>query len=118
MPFLDRSIVEFSLRLPANLKLRGSQEKYILKPLTRHLPREIAVRKKYGLQYPRSFMAELPRSNYARELLLDVPKTAGVLDRDAVEQFLNNRDGLSEQSTFGFGSLVLLQSWWNEFFRR
>lgn len=118
MPFLDRSIVEFSMRLPQNLKLRGSQEKYILKPLTRHLPPEIAQRKKWGLQYPRTFHADMSRSESVRELLLDSPNNGGILDRDAVEKFLNNKDGLTERSTFGLGGLVVLQTWWNEFFDR
>ena len=74
MPFLDRSIVDFSLRLPAHFKLRGKQEKYILKSLTRHLPREIAARTKWGLQYPRDFMQHVVRSGYGREVLLDSPK--------------------------------------------
>ena len=118
MPFLDRSVVEFSMRLPSNLKLRGNQEKHILKPLTRHLPPEIAQRKKWGLQYPRTFNASMSRSESARELLLDSPKNGGILDRDAVEKFLNDKDGLNERSAYGIGSLVLLQTWWNEFIRR
>jgi len=60
----------------------------------------------------------MSRSESTRELLLDSPDNEGILNRDAVEKFLNDKDGLSGRFTFGLGSLVLLQTWWNEFFRR
>jgi len=117
MPFLDRSIYEFAMRLPARFKLRGRQEKYILKRLTRHLPLEIAQRKKYGLQYPRSFLHTTVGRDYSRQLLMDSSAPGGLLNRTHLEPLLarqeqdaNLRDGAV------IWSLVLLQAWWNEFF--
>ena len=119
MPFLDRSIYEFALRLPARLKLRGRQEKYILKPLTRHLPREIAQRKKYGLQYPESFLRTTTCRDYSRQLLMDSSTPGGLLNRARLEPLLTRQaQNENVRDDTVIWSLTLLQAWWNEFFRR
>ncbi len=52
-PFLDDRIVEFAATLPASLKIRGSQQKFLLKELMRHkLPQSILRRKKIGFDIP------------------------------------------------------------------
>ncbi|HEX4542774.1 MAG TPA: asparagine synthase (glutamine-hydrolyzing) [Candidatus Acidoferrum sp.] len=52
-PFLDHRIVEFAARLPASLKIRGTQQKVILKELMRErLPRQILQRPKMGFDIP------------------------------------------------------------------
>lgn len=53
VPFLDHRIVEFSSRLPFNMKLRNMDEKYILKKAMRDdLPKEIIRRKKHPFAVP------------------------------------------------------------------
>ncbi|HWS55090.1 MAG TPA: asparagine synthase (glutamine-hydrolyzing) [Pyrinomonadaceae bacterium] len=52
-PFLDIDLVEFSKRLPPELKLNGFTEKYILKRAAEGLvPREIIDREKFGFHAP------------------------------------------------------------------
>ncbi len=52
-PFLDDRIVEFAATLPASLKIRGSQQKFLLKDLMRDkLPPAILQRKKIGFDIP------------------------------------------------------------------
>ena len=52
-PFLDHRIVEFAASLPAALKIRGGQQKYVLKQLMKDkLPEAILRRKKIGLDIP------------------------------------------------------------------
>ena len=53
VPFLDHSLVEFSTRIPSNLKLRGNSAKYLLKKACEGiLPNEIIYRKKMGFPTP------------------------------------------------------------------
>jgi asparagine synthase (glutamine-hydrolysing) len=53
VPFLDHPLVEFSTRVPEELKLRGSEGKYIIKRVAEKLlPREIVWRKKMGFPTP------------------------------------------------------------------
>jgi asparagine synthase (glutamine-hydrolysing) len=70
-PFLDHRVVAFCNQLPANLKLHGLTEKYLLKQLgQKWLPPEIARRPKRPYRAPihRSFFnAAAP--DYVRELL-------------------------------------------------
>lgn len=52
-PFLDHELIEFVARLPDHFKIRGSQQKYILKKLMRgKLPDAILDRKKTGFDIP------------------------------------------------------------------
>jgi asparagine synthase (glutamine-hydrolysing) len=52
-PFLDHRIVEFAASLPASLKIRGSQQKVLLKELMRdRLPASVLQRKKIGFDIP------------------------------------------------------------------
>lgn len=70
-PFLDHRVVEFSTRLPANFKLRGLSEKYLLKKMSRNwLPEEIwrRAKKPYRAPIHRCFFNET-RLDYVRELL-------------------------------------------------
>jgi len=52
-PFLDHRIVEFSSTLPADFKIRGARQKYLLKELMKpKLPAAIVQRKKIGFDIP------------------------------------------------------------------
>jgi len=52
-PFLDHRIVEFAAKLPASLKIRGTQQKFLLKELMKDkLPPEILQRRKIGFDIP------------------------------------------------------------------
>ncbi len=70
LPYLDHELIELSALIPAALKLKGLQEKYILRQAVREiLPREIVQRKKRGLAAPiRQWLGhDLP--GFATELL-------------------------------------------------
>ena len=53
VPYLDNSLVKFAFSLPLEMKLKGNQEKYILKKaLEGILPSEIIYRKKQRFTIP------------------------------------------------------------------
>jgi asparagine synthase (glutamine-hydrolysing) len=53
VPFLDHALVEFTMRVPTDLKIRHGQSKYILKKaMTGILPDEIIHRPKQGFGAP------------------------------------------------------------------
>ncbi len=113
MPFLDRWVVEFALRLPSRHKVHRGREKVILSRLARrHLPAEIAARRKKGLAYPVGAWRRPPLSTYVRELLFD---SSGPIDpafiRRQLPIWLDKQSGEENQ----ISSLVALQTWWNEF---
>lgn len=52
-PFLDRSVAEVSGRIPARLKVKGMQKRYLFKRAFRNLlPAEILTKKKHGFGIP------------------------------------------------------------------
>ena len=52
-PFLDHRIVEFAATLPSELKIRGSEQKYVFKQLMKSkLPSAVIQRKKTGFDIP------------------------------------------------------------------
>jgi asparagine synthase (glutamine-hydrolysing) len=72
-PFLDHRVVEFAARIPAYYKLRGLNEKFVLKRAMRQeLPREILERVKQPYMAPdsNSFFGDSP-PEYIDELLSD-----------------------------------------------
>ncbi len=71
-PFLDVNLVEFANHLPDHLKLRGLQEKWILRHVAKKmLPKEIWLRRKKPYRAPivDSFINTDPDSTYVSELL-------------------------------------------------
>jgi len=53
VPFLDHKLVEFMLNVPAKLKFKNKQTKYLLKKISeKYLPKEIVYRKKIGFAAP------------------------------------------------------------------
>jgi len=53
VPFLDHRVIEFSLSLPPNLKLRKGERKWILREvLARYVPRDWFARPKMGFSVP------------------------------------------------------------------
>lgn len=88
-PFLDYRVAEFAAALPDRMKVRGLQEKYLLrKAVAPLLPDEIAARRKRPYRAPivSSFVG--PRApEYVHELLdPNRVAAAGLLDADAVSR--------------------------------
>jgi len=82
-PFLDNELVNFMLRIPMSLKLKGMSTKYILRQVLRNkLPRVILSRKKHGLSCPIKiwikqdmrdiFMYRLGKSNLKKHPYIEV----------------------------------------------
>jgi len=70
VPFLDHELVELTAQIPEHLKLRGWQEKYILRRALRGvLPPEILYRRKRGLQTPYQQWLRDPLPAFAEDLL-------------------------------------------------
>jgi len=86
-PFLDHRLIEFSLKIPPQLKVKHDIVKYLLKKsLTGYLPPEILSRRKTGFGAP----VESWLKNQLREMTLDI-----LAPGCKCEQFLK-RDSISK----------------------
>lgn len=95
-PFLDYRLVEFSTRVPARLKMKVLNEKYLLKRAFGHLvPEPIATRKKQPYRAPdaSSFIDPLtgnPRTPYIGELLSpECIREFGIFDVPSVQKLID-----------------------------
>ncbi len=71
-PFLDHKVMEFAASLPADLKLRGMETKYLLKhTLSDIVPQEILQRRKMGFGVPLDVWFRNDLKEMAYDVLLD-----------------------------------------------
>jgi len=89
-PFLDHRIIEFAANLPTKFKIRGDNQKYVLKELMRpKLKSPITQRKKVGFDIPAHEWFRGP----LRDLLTETLKSArtdhaGVFNFDAIDRLI------------------------------
>jgi asparagine synthase (glutamine-hydrolysing) len=116
MPFLDREVVNFALRLPSHMKVRRDCSKYVLSLLVKELPPEIARRTKSGLRYPVRSLFLGSTGRFVREFLLDSDPVGGMLNRRYIESRLDTWLSPQHRDYRRALTLLFLQSWWTEFF--
>jgi asparagine synthase (glutamine-hydrolysing) len=109
-PFLDHRIVEFAASLPEDLKIRGRQQKYILRELMKHkLPAAVLQRKKEGFDIPaHEWLRGVLKPLLLDTLSPDAVRRAQVFNLDAVQAALHNH--LQRRANLGFhlwGLLIL-----------
>lgn len=110
-PFLDHRLVEFAASLPEDLKIRGRQQKFVLRELMRDkLPRAVLTRKKEGFDIPTHEWLRGP----LRALLLDALdehtlRRMGIFRVETIRTAL--RSHLERRANLGFhlwGLLILV----------
>ncbi len=112
VPFLDHKFVELAMSIPEAVKTRDGKLKYILKKAVRGLiPDELLDRKKQGFGVPvyEWFFDRL--GDLARAELNAFCDETDILDRSAVMQLLERRDG--PRAWY----LLNLALWWKQYIR-
>jgi len=111
-PFLDHRIVEFAAKLPARLKIRGSQQKLVLSELRKDkLPASILAGKKTGFDIPAHEWLRGPLRPMLVDSLREGIAEYGQLFRgDVIESFVTRH--LERKANVGYhlwGLLILFQ---------
>ncbi len=101
-PFLDHRIVEFAASLPANMKIRGFRQKYLLRELMRaKLPRAVLDRKKTGFDIPTHEWFRGPLRGLLMDTLTpDAVRATGIFDAQAIESLV--RDHMERRVNAGY----------------
>jgi asparagine synthase (glutamine-hydrolysing) len=87
-PFLDHRIVEFAAALPANLKIRGSRQKIVLRELMADkLPAPVLNRKKIGFDIPAHEWLRGPLRDLLEDALqFGLSQYGQLFRRDSIQQ--------------------------------
>jgi asparagine synthase (glutamine-hydrolysing) len=112
-PLLEHRMVEFAGRLPANLKLRGTRLKYILRRVAaRYLPPELVNRSKQGFGFPLGHWMRTDLAHLLREVFADSSfVAAGVFSRSYVERILLEHLEGKHDHNFRLWTLLNLEVW-------
>lgn len=117
VPLLDNAVVDFMRAVPASLKMRAYNQKYILKKAMEDiLPGEVIARRKAGFGLPvRSWLR-----NELQEMIADLLSERRVRERglfraDAVARLIaDNRSGVRD-NTLQIWALLTLELWQQTF---
>ncbi len=119
-PFLDHKFMEMTAKIPANLKLKGlNNKKYILKKaLEKELvPKEILYRKKMGFGVPIEHWFRREMKNYMYEILLSNKAiNRGIFNKEAIKKLLDTHVNTNINHAYRIWALITLELWFQEFF--
>ncbi len=122
-PFLDRVVADCSGSIPANLKVKGAEKRYLFKKAFRELlPIEVIKKKKHGFGIPVSvWMKSHPRMREMTQDILRSQRTyeRGLVRRPFVEDLMRRHE---TDNTAFYGDTVwtflALELWFRQFVDR
>lgn len=114
VPLLDRRIVDLVSRMPARMKFKGGEMKYLLKKVAKDvLPEEILHRKdKMGFPVPLHIWLKGKTKKFVADILLSQQsKERGIIDIKATEKLIDHEQPF-DRSLWGF---LCLELWFKQF---
>ncbi len=110
-PYLDHHVIEFLASVPERFRLRGLQDKAILREtFRRDLPPGISDRPKFAFRAPElGVFVKDPEGVVASHLDARAVRDAGMFDPEAVQQFRRRLDRTASSAPPATSS----GSWWN-----
>jgi asparagine synthase (glutamine-hydrolysing) len=116
-PFLDHEVLKFAASLPANLKQRGFQTKYLLKrTFANLLPRDNLVRRKMGFGIPVAHWFRRTLRPLLEDGLLSMRSVQRQYFRsDQVRKMVDEHVHSRADHSFLLWNLLMLELWHREF---
>ena len=112
-PFLDTDLLDFAMRLPARMKLRGWRSKYILKKaFSDLLPQTILNRPKHGFGVPLGAWFRHELDGYVRDTLLATDsRVSSYLAPEGIRQLVQEHASGRVDHGHQLWSLLTLEIW-------
>ncbi len=116
-PFHDLELIEFIATIPVDMKIRGSNRKYIMREALRpFLPEHTLNKKKQGFAMPMAEWMVLKMSDFVQDLLFDAKTlNRGYFDKGflktMVTNYLNHKTDYATGSEATIISLITLELW-------
>ena len=116
-PLLDQNFVEFVMRLPRSLKLKGRTTKVALKTLLDgRVPQDIVHRKKHGFTMPLGTCLRGPLDSVVRDTLLSPRfRQRGYFDANAVKAMCDAHAGETRDYSDQIWTLLMFELWHREY---
>ena len=112
-PFLDHKVMEFAASLPADLKLKGMESKYLLKhTLSDIVPPEILKRRKMGFGVPLDVWFRNDLKEMAYDVLLDKKSVErGYFRKEYLVRLLDDHVSKRYDHSYRIWALLFLELW-------
>jgi asparagine synthase (glutamine-hydrolysing) len=113
VPFLDRDVVEFSCRVPPDLKVRNGEGKWLVRQvLDRHVPSHLVDRPKTGFGIPLDDWLRGPLKPWASDLLApDRLNRQGWFDAGRVSEVWVEHQGGRRNHGSWLWNVLMVQAW-------
>lgn len=113
VPFLNRPVVEFALRLPADLKIRRFRGKYLLRRLAlKYLPANLVWRRKHGFLVAWERWVRSPRNEPIDDWLSSSGASLGLFDPESLRDMRRKLSAGAEADAGLFFRAAVLGLWW------
>jgi asparagine synthase (glutamine-hydrolysing) len=116
VPFLDRDVVEFSTRIPPDMKVRAGRGKWLVRQvLDKHVPAALIDRPKTGFSIPLDDWLRGPLKSWASDLLSpDRLQRQGLFNAKRVEHKFGEHMSGRRNHGYWLWNVLMAQAWHDE----
>ena len=117
-PLMDYKVVEYAASIPASMKLRGKNLKYMLKKVaSRYLPKELIYRKKQGFSFPiaawlRTDLKDFTRNLFNQSRFVEM----GYFDKSYIDNLYQEHINGKADHNFRIWILINMEFWYRMYF--
>ena len=113
VPLLDHKFAELTFSIPWNLKLKGSEQKYILKrAMADYLPNSILNHPKKGFSVPLQFWFKGDLKQFVNDSLLSAnANITSFLDKKQIKRYILKTQNSKKDISSKIWSLIFFEEW-------
>lgn len=117
VPYLDVELVEFSTLIPANLKMKGKETKFILKKVAeKYLPQDVIYRPKSGFGAPVEYWVRNELDQYINKNLSKKKITdSNIFKFERINEIVDLNKSGKINASYSVWSFLAIQSWMKQF---